>query len=1107
MKLFQAYSLLLFLSIIATSIAIPNYAKPGCIDTCGKVRIPYPFGIGAKCSVNKWYVIDCNYSTPYLSAVNNLQVLGVNLDDQTVTVNGPVVSNCQNTPQNSSQTVSINLGSSPFLFSKSHNKLVVEGCGNGVILERGSALTGCSTACINDTVSHVKGSFSPESVPLSLVWILSDHDLPQINCCTLWSSFQVDMRNDTSVASLKCNTQWAIEGNPYLPSGCNVTEECQRCWDSGRDCISNKQYDSNGLNGIWKFVCFDTYVSSSESRKRVSGGVILGVSISMVAAFLAAIICVFYKIIKKTEDKRQRKRFFKRNGGLLLKQQEEADPSLVDNTIHFTSSELEKATDNFNENRILGRGGQGTVYKGMLVDGRIVAVKKSKVVDESQLEQFINEVVILSQVNHKNVVKLLGCCLETDVPLLVSEFISNGNLYDYIHNESNELTLSLNMRLKLATEIAGALTYLHSATSIPNLTTVVKGTFGYLDPEYFRSSKFTEKSDVYSFGVVLIELLTGEKPISSTGSGEHISLAMHFLLAMEEGRIMSIFDGMVIKEGTTDVLLTVANLAMRCLNLNGRYRPTMKEVATELEAIRTSLIPSHVQTNMKPIMFVDEELSMLTSGRRHIDLESHRRDLQLEVRRERYSRSKLLFQNLQILFKVDFDQGFEGLRLSSFARVLGFIKVRTGVINIDEFNKLILDGRTLIIDIEIEDEDQALMLLTSLPSSYENFVETLLYGRESLTIEDVLATLNSRELKKRTEGTKEEAGDGLYVRGRSDHSGKAHSGGNSRFKSRFETSKLKCFICHSDGHLKRDCPRKKSSGFVKKGKRNQDSDSSDDEGNAYFREALVVVKNDKMAELVMDSGGSYHMTHRRDFLYDFKVVDGGLVQLGDNKTCTIKGTGKVKIQLHDGSSFILEDVRYVPGLKRSLISLGTLEKEGYTVQMQMGRIKVIKGCRVMMTGIRKKNCLYTLEAKVITFGVQKHGGSKQVGFKQLGSKQVRFKQLGHKQGAQGDRKAEIFQVSNDDTVVAQRQLEDKQPEEKTNTDCLVKEQENVHLGIKVGANITVTGVPRQEGAEGNVAEKKKVKESIEANLGKLLKCNAWSTRWSPVRGSSMRKRC
>nr|GEV95847.1 zinc finger, CCHC-type [Tanacetum cinerariifolium] len=300
--------------------------------------------------------------------------------------------------------------------------------------------------------------------------------------------------------------------------------------------------------------------------------------------------------------------------------------------------------------------------------------------------------------------------------------------------------------------------------------------------------------------------------------------------------------------------------------------------------------------------------------------------------------------------------------------------------HIDEFNKLILDLAN--IDIEIEDEDQALMLLTALPSSYENFVEILLYGRESLTMEDVLATLNSRELKKRIEGTKEEAGDGLYVRGRSDHSGKAHSGGSSRFKSKGGTSKLKCFICHSEGHLKRDCPKKKSSGFVKKSKRDQDSDSSDDEGNAYCKKALVVVGNDEMSELVMDSSGSYHMTHMRDFLYDFKVVDGG-----------------------------------------------TLEKKGYTVKMQMGKIK----------------------------------------------------------GVQGNREAEVFQVSNDDDVVVQRRLEDKQPEEKTNTNYVVKEQEKIHLGIKVGANITVTGVPGQEGAEGNVAEKKKVKESIKTNLRKLLK--------------------
>ncbi|GKE68316.1 hypothetical protein Tco_1526388 [Tanacetum coccineum] len=196
----------------------------------------------------------------------------------------------------------------------------------------------------------------------------------------------------------------------------------------------------------------------------------------------------------------------------------------------------------------------------------------------------------------------------------------------------------------------------------------------------------------------------------------------------------------------------------------------------------------------------------------------------------------------------------------------------------------------------------------------------------------------------------------------------------------------------------------------------------------------------------------------------------------------------------------MEDVRYVPGLRRSLISLGTLEKEGYTVKMQMGRIKVIKGCRVMMTGIRKNNCVYTLEAKVMTFGVQKHGGVHEV----QDVKRVWFEV--ELQGAQRDHEAEVFQVSNDDAAVAQRRLEDKQPEENTNTDCLVKEQEKVHLGIKVGANITVTGVHGQEGAGGNVAEKK-VKESMKANLGKLLKYNAWSTRWSSIRGSSTRKRC
>ncbi|KAD7478394.1 hypothetical protein E3N88_01530 [Mikania micrantha] len=139
--------MIIFLSFAAASLAVPKYSKPGCKDTCGNIRIPYPFGIGADCSVNPWYVVDCNSSKPYLSAaLNHLEVLSVNLEDQTVTVNTPKISGC-------SRIMSIDLGRSPFLFSKSHNNFVVEGCGNAVMMDHGSTLTGCSTTCANGTVN------------------------------------------------------------------------------------------------------------------------------------------------------------------------------------------------------------------------------------------------------------------------------------------------------------------------------------------------------------------------------------------------------------------------------------------------------------------------------------------------------------------------------------------------------------------------------------------------------------------------------------------------------------------------------------------------------------------------------------------------------------------------------------------------------------------------------------------------------------------------------------------------------------------------------------------------------------------------------------------
>ncbi|KAD7478338.1 hypothetical protein E3N88_01474 [Mikania micrantha] len=283
MKLFQAYMhLLIFLSLAATSPAVAKYAKTWCNDSCGNnVTIPFPFGIGSDCAVNEWYIIECNNSTPYLPAVlNRPEVLGVSLEDQTVTVSTPKITGCQNTVGNISQTVSMNLGGSPFFFSRSHNKFVFEGCGTASMkTDDESVVTGCSTTCVNNftlssdinkcvgnrccqtTISRYLRSYSihliglerqgvdeacgsaflvdqtsydeqrfsdpfiygnDSVIPISLLWTLTNSD--QFSCCNDGDPTRpvVGMFNDTQVDTLKCVLPRLSlpEDNPYLKDGC-----------------------------------------------------------------------------------------------------------------------------------------------------------------------------------------------------------------------------------------------------------------------------------------------------------------------------------------------------------------------------------------------------------------------------------------------------------------------------------------------------------------------------------------------------------------------------------------------------------------------------------------------------------------------------------------------------------------------------------------------------------------------------------------------------------------------------------------------------------------------------------------------------------------------
>ncbi|KAI3933585.1 hypothetical protein MKX01_032690 [Papaver californicum] len=204
------------------------------------------------------------------------------------------------------------------------------------------------------------------------------------------------------------------------------------------------------------------------------------------------------------------------------------------------------------------------------------------VVDQSQIEQFINEVVILTQINHRNVMKLLSCCLETEVPLLVYEYVYNGTLSQHIHSSNGVPSISWESRLRIASETSSALGYLHSAAYIPivhrdvksanilldedytakvadfgasrlipldqtELSTLVQGTIGYLDPEYCTTNQLTEKSDVYKFGVVLLELLMARLLIYLEKSGEIRNLAMHFISSMEEGYPFQLLEAQVVK--------------------------------------------------------------------------------------------------------------------------------------------------------------------------------------------------------------------------------------------------------------------------------------------------------------------------------------------------------------------------------------------------------------------------------------------------------------------------------------------------------------------------------------------------------------------------------
>ncbi|XP_028074540.1 uncharacterized protein LOC114276905 isoform X3 [Camellia sinensis] len=289
----------------------------------------------------------------------------------------------------------------------------------------------------------------------------------------------------------------------------------------------------------------------------------------------------------------------------------------------FSSSDIERATNNFNASRILGEGGFGRVYSGVLEDGTKVAVKVLKRDDQQGGREFMAEVEMLSRLHHRNLVKLIGICIEERSRCLVYELIPNGSVESHLHGVDKETApLDWGARMKIALGAARGLAYLHEDSSPRvihrdfkssnillehdftskvadfglarsaleeenrHICTRVMGTFGYVAPEYAMTGHLLVKSDVYSYGVVLLELLSGRKPVdmSRPPGQENLVTWARPLLTSKEG-IESIVDLSLGPDFPFDSISKVAAIASMCVQPEVSHRPFMGEVVQALKLV------------------------------------------------------------------------------------------------------------------------------------------------------------------------------------------------------------------------------------------------------------------------------------------------------------------------------------------------------------------------------------------------------------------------------------------------------------------------------------------------------------------------------------------
>ncbi|KAM0945839.1 putative protein kinase RLK-Pelle-WAK-LRK10L-1 family [Dioscorea sansibarensis] len=404
-------------------------------------------------------------------------------------------------------------------------------------------------------------------------------------------------------------------------------EWCGDCVSSGGRCGFNSssplEHTCFCSNASTVGTCYSLPQGKDNSVKKVVIGVCAGVG----GFLLASALCfVWYR-------RKGRRRHFSYSDSISIpaysksisRKISEVEVGSPPYPTHFFSyQELSEATDFFNESKELGDGGYGTVYKGKLKDGRAVAIKRLYDNSNKRVEQYVNEVKILSCLRHQNLVSLYGCTSpHSRELLLVYELVPNGTVADHLHGpRAKEGDLSWPVRMSIAVETADALAYLHAVdppiihrdvktTNIlldkgfhvkvgdfglsrlfpidaSHVSTAPQGTPGYVDPEYYHCYQLTGKSDVYSFGVVLVELISSKLPVDITRERNEINLASMAIHKIQNCELEQLVDpslGFMSDVRVKTMITLVAELAFRCLQSDSDMRPSIKEVLEVLRGI------------------------------------------------------------------------------------------------------------------------------------------------------------------------------------------------------------------------------------------------------------------------------------------------------------------------------------------------------------------------------------------------------------------------------------------------------------------------------------------------------------------------------------------